>query len=56
MIEAESKIWDFAALKVIVEETGGKVTDVQGNAINKNSTSVVATNLHLHEQVLGSLA
>lgn len=56
MIEAESKIWDFAALKVIVEEAGGKVTDVQGNEINKNSTSVVATNLHLHEQVLDSLA
>lgn len=52
MIEAETKIWDFAALKIIVEEAGGKVTDIQGGAITKETTSIIATNKNLHDTVV----
>jgi len=52
IIEAETKIWDIAALKIIVEEAGGKVTDINGHTITKDSTSIIATNKHLHNQVL----
>jgi len=52
MIEAETKIWDFAALKIIVEEAGGKVTDIHGNKITKDTTSIIATNRNLHDSVV----
>lgn len=52
MVEAETKIWDFAALKIIVEEAGGKITDIQGNRITKDTTSIIATNKNLHDSVL----
>lgn len=49
MIEAEMKIWDIAALTVIVQEAGGVVTDIEGKAISLGSTSNIATNKHLFE-------
>ncbi len=52
IVEAKVKIWDIAALKIIIEEAGGKVTDIKGNPITKNSTSIVATNKYLHDAVL----
>jgi histidinol-phosphatase len=52
VIEAKVKIWDISAIKTIVEEAGGKITDIQGNPINTNTTSVIATNGKLHDQVL----
>ncbi|MDD5031428.1 MAG: inositol-phosphate phosphatase [Patescibacteria group bacterium] len=52
MIEAETKIWDFAALKIIVEEAGGKVTDINGNEVAKDTTSIIATNKNLHDSVV----
>jgi myo-inositol-1(or 4)-monophosphatase len=44
--------WDFAAAKLFVTEAGGKVTDCEGNEIGLESTSVLATNGLLHEEVL----
>jgi histidinol-phosphatase len=52
MIEAETKIWDVAAVACIVEEAGGTVTDIKGEAIGKTTDSLVATNGVLHQQVL----
>ncbi|MFO0704151.1 MAG: inositol monophosphatase family protein [Patescibacteria group bacterium] len=52
MIEAETKIWDIAAVSVIIEESGGKVTDLKGNNISPNTTSIIATNGKVHEEVL----
>ena len=52
VIEADIKIWDIAALKVIVEEAGGIMTDIQGNSVNKNTASIIATNRVLHDSVL----
>lgn len=55
MIE-HPKIWDIAAVTVIVEEAGGKVTDLNGRAVDLNTTSLLATNGKIHEEVLGYFA
>ncbi|MBR9681504.1 MAG: inositol monophosphatase [Candidatus Altiarchaeota archaeon] len=53
MVEAGAMIWDIAACKIIVEEAGGKLTDFNGDSIlKKDSTSVVATNGKIHDEVL----
>ncbi len=52
MIEAETKIWDICAASIIVEEAGGKVTDIKGNKLCMTTTSIIATNSHVHEDVL----
>lgn len=57
------KIWDQAAGSIIIEEAGGRVSDVNGEALNfrtgrrlENNRGVVATNGLLHEKVLAALA
>lgn len=52
VVEAAINIWDIAAATVIVQEAGGKVTDVRGRPIIKDTTSMVATNAALHSAVL----
>jgi len=45
--------WDIAAGSLIVEEAGGKVTDVHGGSDFLSSPpSVLATNSHIHTQML----
>lgn len=56
MMEAQTKIWDIAALKVIVEEAGGKVTDMKGNEVGLDTSSILATNEKLHQEVLDRLS
>lgn len=51
VIESDINILDIAALSLIVEEAGGKVTDLQGLPITWESTSVLASNGRLHAQV-----
>lgn len=52
MIEAETKIWDVAAVTIIVEEAGGKVTDLQGKPVNLKTNSVLASNGLLHQKLI----
>jgi len=60
--EYAEKIWDHAAGKVIVEEAGGRVTDMHGHALDflqgpemiKNE-GIVAGNIRIHEKVLETL-
>ena len=51
-VEAAISIWDIAAISVIVREAGGKVTDIRGQDITKDTESMVATNGILHDTVL----
>lgn len=44
--------WDVAAAAFLVEEAGGRVTTPAGAAWNIHSQSYVATNGHLHSQML----
>ena len=48
--------WDIAAGTVLIREAGGKVTDIAGNTLTRNSSGIVASNGILHEQVLDLLA
>ncbi|MBO5197932.1 MAG: inositol monophosphatase [Lachnospiraceae bacterium] len=48
--------WDFAAGSLIVEEAGGKVTDIEGNPLDFDGPSaVVASNGLIHEEMLGEI-
>lgn len=50
MTEATTKIWDIAALTVIVEEAGGTVTQLDGRPLAAtDSTSIIASNGQLHD-------
>ena len=53
-IEGVVKLWDLAALKVIVEEAGGAFTDFDGTDTLETGRAV-ATNGRLHEHVLAVL-
>ena len=56
------KIWDHAAGKIIVEEAGGRVTDMHGHALDFlqgpemiENQGIVAGNIWVHEKVLETL-
>ncbi|HVV74887.1 MAG TPA: histidinol-phosphatase [Mycobacteriales bacterium] len=52
--EPEVSLWDLAALNVIVEEAGGRFTDLSG-ANRVDGGNAVATNGLLHAEVLAAL-
>jgi histidinol-phosphatase len=49
--EPEVSLWDLAPLQVVVEEAGGRFTDLSG-AARPDGGSVVCTNGTLHDEVL----
>jgi histidinol-phosphatase len=53
--EPEVSLWDLAALQVIVEEAGGRFTDLSGEP-TPDGGSAVATNGLLHAEVLDRLS
>ena len=53
--EPEVSLWDLAALQVIVEEAGGRFTDLSGRP-GPDGGSVVCTNGRLHDEVVALLA
>ncbi|MEV8505821.1 histidinol-phosphatase [Actinoplanes sp. NPDC051475] len=55
MVEPELSLWDVAALIPIVTEAGGAFTDLAGQRAPGDG-SAIATNGHLHEEILGRLA
>jgi histidinol-phosphatase len=54
MLEPELATWDWAALWVIVEEAGGRVTDFEG-APPSHGSSVLTTNGILHDELVARL-
>jgi 3'(2'), 5'-bisphosphate nucleotidase len=57
------KVWDHAAGVVVVEEAGGRVTDLHGKPLDfslgrrlEDNRGVVATNGRIHDAVIASLA
>jgi 3'(2'), 5'-bisphosphate nucleotidase len=55
----QEKIWDHAAGALLIEEAGGRVTDVRGVELDfgqgptlKNNTGVIATNGTFHDRVV----
>ena len=55
VLESDVNILDIAALSVIVEEAGGRFTDLDGAPLTLDTTTVLATNGPLHEAVLARL-
>ena len=55
VLESDINILDVAALTVIVEEAGGRVTDLEGAPVGLGSTNILATNGALHDAILGAL-
>lgn len=51
-VDSRLHIYDIAAMSIIIQEAGGKVSDLKGNPINLNTTSFLATNKLLHETTL----
>jgi histidinol-phosphatase len=54
-VEAGVKVWDLAPLKVLVEEAGGRFTDLAG-APTHASGECVASNGRVHDHVLAAFA
>ena len=55
VLESDIHVEDIAALSVIVEEAGGRVTDLEGAPIGLGTRSILATNGELHDSILESL-
>jgi len=51
-VDVGTNIWDVAAPSIIIQEAGGRVTDLQGNPLTTASHSHVASNGLLHKAVL----
>ena len=50
--EHKLNAWDSAAGYLIVEEAGGKVTDLKGNKYNPYQPGIVATNGKIHDELM----
>lgn len=55
VIESDVNILDIAALSVIVNEAGGRFTDLEGAPLGLDTTSVCASTPALHPQLLDTL-
>ena len=47
--------WDVAAGSLLVEEAGGRITNLTGGALDLDAPALVATNGHIHSAVLDVL-
>lgn len=54
VVEPEVALWDLAATKVIVEEAGGRLTDLEGVS-RADGGCAISTNGLLHREVLAAL-
>jgi histidinol-phosphatase len=55
VIESDVNILDIAALTIIVEEAGGRFTDLRGAPVGLETTTVLASNGLVHEVVRSEL-
>ena len=51
-LQTKFSLWDFAAAALIVQEAGGRITDLRGNDIGLKTTSVIASNGKIHKELL----
>lgn len=56
MIEPVTKLWDIAAMAVIVSEAGGRLTQLDGTAIAHDTTTALATNSVIHDGIVAKFA
>lgn len=53
--DVRSNPWDILPGTLLIQEAGGKVTDIKGEKINIKATSVLATNGKVHNEMLALL-
>lgn len=56
VIESDLNILDIAALSILVQEAGGIMTDLLGNEIDLNTTSILAGNPEMYNKALELLS
>lgn len=54
--EKKLKPWDLAAGSLLVEEAGGRVSDLEGGDFNVFSPHILASNGHIHQSMLEILS
>jgi histidinol-phosphatase len=54
MLESELNTWDYAALQVVVQEAGGRVSRFEGAPL-RHGDSVLSTNSLLHDEIVARL-
>ncbi len=54
-VEPGIHLWDFSAGKLLIENAGGRFSDVDGRAFHMHEKDVLATNGKLYERVLATL-
>ncbi len=50
--EYDLSAWDIAAGALLIQEAGGRFTDLDGNDVSLSTRKICATNGHIHDQVL----
>jgi myo-inositol-1(or 4)-monophosphatase len=53
--ETDMNVWDIAAGALIVQESGGRVTDVWGRVYELTTRNLVSSNGRIHEELLDVL-
>lgn len=52
-VRNSTRVWDFAAGKLVLERAGGRLTDFEGSPLLESDQSLLATNKLLHEELAG---
>ncbi len=52
IVEYEEEPWDFSAGALLVEESGGRITDMEGGSWNPYMPRYIASNGRIHHEVL----
>ena len=55
-IGTRNTLWDYATTALLVSEAGGRCTDLSGEPWNLGSDALIATNGHLHDEVISTLS
>ena len=50
------KPWDVAAGSLLVEEAGGRVSNMDGTKLDTSAAQIIASNGRLHQQMVQTLA
>lgn len=53
--EMKINAWDIAAGALLIKEAGGTVTNRDGNAFRSNQGHIIASNGHIHQELLATL-
>ncbi len=54
-VTADIHSWDFAAAILFVTEAGGRISQIDGKKISKNSLSIIASNGKIHNELISIL-